>query len=810
MRIFWPYILLVCFSCSSPGEQKPNILLLMADDMGWGDAGYNGHPVLETPHLDGMADEGLVFHRFYSAAPVCSPTRGSVLTGRHPFRYGIYYANTGKLPQSELTLSEVLKSKGYTTGHFGKWHLGTLTRKIRDSNRGGKPADSIHYSPPWRHGFDVCFSTEAKVPTWNPMIIPEREAGGVGQDLIKGDFFGTYYWTGEEQMEKDNLEGDDSRVIMDRVIPFIRDAALNDKPFFAVVWFHTPHSPVLTSKKYLDMYPDLEPDQQHYYGTITAMDEQIGRLRHELENLHIDRNTMIWFTSDNGPAAHGGGPGDDKGGRQQGETGGFRERKGSLYEGGIRVPGILVWPEKISKHRETDFPAVTTDYFPTIIDLLGIPSENQAMLDGVSLKDIIESDTVQIRNKPIGFQSRYKGNFMTAWSDNRYKLVSKDNHATFELYDIVNDPYEKNDIASGHPKLVNKMAEELDAWLSTINEEQILDNLYHIDAGKLATLVESDREANNIFQDIKVEADLALHIAPSPIDTIYYEGLIDADPRRVHSKECLKDAPRSENLAWTFLVTREDKYADKAREIILAWSRKHIPLGNPISEKELIPMITAYGLLISHFSDDERMEIDKWLRQIASLEMRVEKQNNWEAKRLWLVGFIGFILEEQQYLDYVQDGYKKYVDNAFYGDGRTNDFIQRDALHYHASGLWPLIDLAIAADRNGIDLESYHNPEGGTLRKCIEFMIPYSNGEKQHAEFVNSKVEFDKIRADVGETEYASGVIFDGLRAAKTYEYYSYFDDSYLPLAFRIKASDTERFSTWKTIINCILSLQEL
>ena len=262
MRNFWPFILLVCFSCSSAREQLPNIILLMADDMGWGDAGYNGHPALETPHLDSMAAGGLVFHRFYSAAPVCSPTRGSALTGRHPFRYGIYYANTGKLLQSELTLAEVLKLKGYTTGHFGKWHLGTLSKKIRDSNRGGKPGDTIHYSPPWRHGFDVCFSTEAKVPTWDPMIVPEKEAGGVGTGFSQGDFFGTYYWTGEEQMEKDNLEGDDSRVIMDRVIPFIRDAARHDKPFLAVVWFHTPHSPVVAGKDYLYMYPEKDQDQQ--------------------------------------------------------------------------------------------------------------------------------------------------------------------------------------------------------------------------------------------------------------------------------------------------------------------------------------------------------------------------------------------------------------------------------------------------------------------------------------------------------------------------------------------------------------------
>jgi arylsulfatase A-like enzyme len=222
---------------------------------------------------------------------------------------------------------------------------------------------------------------------------------------------------------------------------------------------------------FLKKYPDLEDGLKHYYGTITAMDDQIGRLRQALEDLGIHQNTMIWFTSDNGPAASGGGPGRSKGGRQQGETGGFRERKGSLYEGGIRMPGLLVWPEKVPVQRETDFPAVTTDYFPTMLDLLGISLENQPVLDGISLKRIIESDSVLLRNRPIGFQSRYRQSFMTAWSDDRYKLVGKDDPPTYELYDLAEDPYEMNDLAGEHPEILNKMKVELDTWLEATNSD---------------------------------------------------------------------------------------------------------------------------------------------------------------------------------------------------------------------------------------------------------------------------------------------------------------------------------------------------
>ena len=139
--------------------QKPNIILIMADDLGYGDVGYH-NPIIKTPSIDKMAKEGIQFNRFYVSVPVCSPTRGSILTGRHPYRYGIYSANVGHLKKEEFCLAEVLKTANYTTGHFGKWHLGTLTTAETDGNR-GRLNDSSHYSPPWRNGFDVSFSTEA-------------------------------------------------------------------------------------------------------------------------------------------------------------------------------------------------------------------------------------------------------------------------------------------------------------------------------------------------------------------------------------------------------------------------------------------------------------------------------------------------------------------------------------------------------------------------------------------------------------------------------------------------------------------------
>jgi len=424
---------------AGPTVEKPNVILCMTDDQGWGDTGYNGHPVLRTPNLDTMVQAGLRFNRFYSGAPVCSPTRGSCLTGRHPYRYGITFANVGHMRPEEITLAEALKTQGYATGHFGKWHLGTLTKTEKDSNRGG-PRGVAHYSPPWENGFDVCFSTEAKVPTWNPMLRP-------GAD----EPYGTAYWTGPGQKAAENLDGDDSRVIMDRAIPFIRSAVQAKKPFLAVVWFHTPHEPVRAGPEYLAKYAGVQNEKaRHYYGCLTAMDDQMGRLRKELRDLGIADNTMLWFCSDNGPE-HKTGPG---------SAGPLRGRKRDLFEGGVRVPGILEWPARVKAGRTTDLPCSTSDYFPTVLDVLGFKMQGQPEpIDGVSLLPLIDGQMTE-RPRPIGFQSGSQ----VSLTDNRYKIISTDRGKTYMLFDLVEDARETKNLAAEKPEIVAKMRATLEAW----------------------------------------------------------------------------------------------------------------------------------------------------------------------------------------------------------------------------------------------------------------------------------------------------------------------------------------------------------
>ena len=440
---------------------SPNIILCMTDDQGWGDTGYNGHPHLKTPNLDRMSRDGVTFTRFYSAAAMCSPTRGSCYTGRNPYRFGITFAMKGMLEPKELPISTVLKEKGYTTGHFGKGHLGTLSRKKGDQKRwggfAGNPAR--YYCPPWERDVDVCFVTESKVPTWDPLIDPGPIKGKKPPSDASAKAYGNDYFTGPGKTVTENTRGDDSRVIMDRALPFIQGAVKEEKPFLAVIWFHTPHSPVVGGPKYREMYADQPEPAQHYYACITAMDEQVGRLRTELKRLGVDGNTMIWFCSDNGPARQGS-P------RHVGSPGGLSGYKLSIREGGIRVPGLLVWPDKVKKSRVVSAPCVTSDYFPTILDALDIPLPKDRVYDGISILPLIRGDR-ETRDRSIGFLN--KNGAEAVWMDDRYKLISTSRKV--QLFDILGDPEEKEDLSVKLSEVKARMESELAEWKTGVMKE---------------------------------------------------------------------------------------------------------------------------------------------------------------------------------------------------------------------------------------------------------------------------------------------------------------------------------------------------
>ncbi|MCY1722815.1 sulfatase-like hydrolase/transferase [Prolixibacteraceae bacterium Z1-6] len=458
--------MLFCGCQKNKKETKtPNIILVMCDDLGWGDTGFNGNEIIKTPNLDMLAAKGITFNRFYSASAVCSPTRGSCLTGRNPYRLGIPNANSGHLKEQEITLPELLKQKGYTTGHFGKWHLGTLTTKVKDANR-GRPGDSTHYSIPSMHGYDDWFVTESKVPTYDPMLKPATFDTEKGESLRYGwkavedkntaKPFGTFYWIGEETSETDNLDGDDTKLILDRAIPFIVKSVKKEKPFLSVIWIHTPHLPVVANQKMMEEYSQYSYEEQLYYGTISAMDKQMGRLWKKLEELGEAENTMIWFCSDNGPEV--GTPG---------SAGQYRGRKRDLYEGGVRVPAFCVWPKGIEAGQNTDFPCFTSDYLPTIVDLLNLDFPEERPIDGISLTEVLTGNA-ETRESPMGFHYLQR----LSWVTQDHKLISTDNGETFELYNLLNDPGEQNNIIEENEVLANKMRDDLLAWVESCKRSE--------------------------------------------------------------------------------------------------------------------------------------------------------------------------------------------------------------------------------------------------------------------------------------------------------------------------------------------------
>ena len=421
---------------------KPNIVLMMADDLGYGDTGFNGNKIISTPSLDLMAKQGVKLTNFHAGGPVCSPTRGTYLTGRHYFRYGIYTANVGHLPKQEITIAEILKQQGYNTGHFGKWHLGTLSETV--SAKGPKRKPKENYSPPSLHGYDTSFVTESAVATWDP---------------AKGEraYNNPFYLNGVPVNPKDpSLQGGAAKVVMNKALAHIKESVKQDKPFFTVIWFHAPHKPVIAGPEYLKMYQG-HGEAAHYYGAITEMDDQIGRLLSTLNSLGVSNNTLITFTSDNGPEGKKQSP------NNAGSTQGLKGRKRSLFEGGVRVPSLALWPEYIKAGSVITEPTSTLDYLPTIMQLFDYQIPDNRPIDGVSLLPLLLKQSEKAvtkklftRIKPIPF--RTKKTF--ALIANNYKLVFKRKTKQLQLFDIENDPKELIDIAKQNPEIVSRLYQD--------------------------------------------------------------------------------------------------------------------------------------------------------------------------------------------------------------------------------------------------------------------------------------------------------------------------------------------------------------
>lgn len=454
-------LLWACFDTShAAAAKKPSFVLAMADDQGWGDMAYMGDPLLKTPVFDELARTGWRFDHFYAAAPVCSPTRGSVLTGRHPNRFGCFkWGYT--LRTQEVTIAETLKQAGYRTGHFGKWHLGSL-----------RPDSPVN---PGHKGFDEWYSSP--------------------------NFFENDPWMSRNG-KVERATGESSIVTVDAAIEFIRESAKKKQPFLAVVWFGSPHAPHVGAPEDLAHYKNAPKNRQNFLAEITGMDRAMGRLRKALREAGVADDTLLWYTSDNGAIP-------------QGSTGGLRGKKGDIYEGGLRVPALMEWPGRLKDHQLVNVPCGTVDIFPTLLELAGVKPANTHPLDGVSLVPLLEG-RMKERSKPLGFwdyaaagkavkssdlleeiakeqaagkvrsdkeasqpmtgllDEKYPAdNFPghAAWLDGDWKLhriQNKQGAVKWELYNLADDMKETSDQLAAQPERAQRMQAALGAWLKSV------------------------------------------------------------------------------------------------------------------------------------------------------------------------------------------------------------------------------------------------------------------------------------------------------------------------------------------------------
>lgn len=429
---------------SAAGGEKPNIVFIFADDWGYGDLGIHGSTFCETPNLDQMAKEGTDFANFTVNSPVCSPSRVAVMTGQFPARHSIHQHFQGIKahikrgmadwldPQAPM-LPRMLQEAGYKTGHFGKWHLGSVS-------------DS-----------------------------PSEDAYGY-------DKFATFNGSGKNEIPKGGLAS------VDHAEEFIKE--FKDEPFFVNLWLHEAHLPHLPQEKYLEKFKDLDEQKRIYASIIAEGDEAVGRILALLKELKIDDKTLVVFSTDNGPEATRGEDqkSHEKEGKEKkgepgyggyysvGETGGLKGRKRSLFAGGVRVPLVVRWPGVVPAGR-TDKKSVVTavDLLPTFLEVAEVELPKDYKPDGESALSAFKGEEFQ-RSKAIFWEWRGGDNQDFTWPstgvrDGKWKLLVNKEEQKVELYDLEADWAEKKDVSAEYPEVVQQLSEKLDAWKTGLPTE---------------------------------------------------------------------------------------------------------------------------------------------------------------------------------------------------------------------------------------------------------------------------------------------------------------------------------------------------
>ncbi len=420
-------------AAAQEAKRSPNVLILLCDDLGYGDLGCFGNPTIQTPNLDRLAAGGLKLTNYYAPMPVCSPSRAAMLTGRNPNRYGIHdwipLNSKVCLPKEEITVAKLLKGAGYRTGHVGKWHLNSRMD-------GSEPT-------PGDHGFDHWMSTQN-----NAAPSHENPDNFVKNGKPAGP-----------------MQGNSSTLIVNEAIEFLKAAP--DRPFALFAWFHAPHEPVATPEEFRKLYPGAaSPDQATYYGSVTLIDHEVGRLLGALDELKVRETTLVFFTSDNGPETLNR---YKTANRSHGSPGPLKGMKLHLAEGGTRVPGILSWPGRTKPGTVCDEPVFGTDLLPTLCEIAGIKPPADRALDGASFLPILEGKPVS-RKVPMlwRYDKAIGGPWKFATREGPWKLLATAAFDRFELYNLGDDLGEKRDRAAQEEARVREMAGRMKALCDDI------------------------------------------------------------------------------------------------------------------------------------------------------------------------------------------------------------------------------------------------------------------------------------------------------------------------------------------------------
>lgn len=435
------FLMAITFCACQPKEKidKPNVILIMTDDQGYGDLACHGNPIIKTPNIDKLHSESVRLSNFHTGT-TCTPTRGGLMTGRNSNRNGTWHTIGGcsLLNEKETTLADIFYENGYTTAMFGKWHLG----------------DMYPFRPHDR-GFETAFY---------------NGGGGVGQtpDYWNNDYFDdTYFRNGKPE----KVEGYCTDVWFNEAIKFVD--ANQDKPFLLYLSLNAPHGPYNVPEQYYKMYEnaDLKPHQKRFYGMISNIDERVGELREHLKEKGLLDNTILIFMTDNGTSA--GLAYDKKANKTYGYNAGMRGTKGSHYDGGHRVPCFISWPNAIPlKGRDVNSLTAHVDMLPTLVDLCDLDHTYEKEMDGKSVKNLILNETSKTdfdKRMLITDTQRIqwpKEGRNSCVMTTRWRLIDGK-----ELYDINDDPGQKVNVASAYPDVVKKMRDFYDKWWSSAEND---------------------------------------------------------------------------------------------------------------------------------------------------------------------------------------------------------------------------------------------------------------------------------------------------------------------------------------------------